>query len=703
MIELTDRQARGLERLGTIMAPGNDALPAFSDTGAAGHLPVMLAHMTERDRNDVLGLLGFAAGAPKALLRGMLRMAESGKGLPGATGAAMRTLVVGVKGITLAPYYSDFTSDGAISRAVGYDAVTVTPEEKLGTQARSVESRKRAERQKPSRRRPVSRDASKKRVEQAFAAARAVAPSIREMPMDDRVERIRALRQMVVQERDWIIDEICLATGKTPGDALVSEVFGVLDHLVWLEKNAKAALKGEKVSTPIALMGKKSSIRFEPMGPILVIAPWNYPFYQAIVPITSAFVAGNPVVFKPSEYTPMEGLVEALLERSGWDAGWVQVVYGRGATGAALIDQQPAKVFFTGSQRTGSAIMQQAAGHLVPVELELGGKDAMIVFDDASVRRVASGAAWGGLTNAGQSCTSVELLYVQEGAYEAVRDALVEEVDRIRLGHQGRDGDVGSMTTPFQLETVRRHLDDALAKGARVANAARWDGQSNPIPPLVLEDVSPDMLVVSEETFGPIIAILSFADEADVVARANATPFGLSASVWTKDLQRARRVAAALDVGNVSINNVMITEGNPNLPFGGAKKSGFGRYKGVLGLRAFTNIKSVMEEKDRGAVEANWYPYDEEKIAIFDRLTVHLFGRRRPRLVRFAAAGLKLESYAQKARREPRGAAPDAGELTEADPIGSVAAERDGTAATAGKAGKAGKAGTPARAVARQR
>ncbi len=652
------------------MAPGHAGMPRFSESGAARHLPVMLGYMTPQDRKDVGALLDLAARAPRPVLRGLLRAAERGKRLPGSVGAGMRMLVVGVKGVSLAPYYSDFTADGRISQAVGYDAASRTDPSQLGQQARSVEARKMAEKQRPRLQRPAAPEADDDFIRETFEAARNAGPSLRAMPMDERLARIVALRRLIARERDWIVDEICLATGKTPGDALVSEVFGVLDHLVWLEKNAAGALADEKVATPIALMGKKSRIQYEPMGPILIIAPWYYPFYQAIVPITSAFVAGNPVVFKPSEHTPMEGLVEALLDRAGFAQEWVHVVYGAGRVGAALIDQRPAKVFFTGSQATGSAIMAQAAAHLVPVELELGGKDAMVVFDDATIRRAASGAAWGGLTNAGQSCTSVELLMVHDSIYDGFRDALIDEVDRIRVGASGRDGDMGSMTTTFQLETVRRHLDDALAKGARVANSASWDGQSNPIPPMVLEDVGPDMLVASEETFGPLIPLLRFTDEAEVIDRINALPFGLSASIWGKDLKRVRRVARALDVGNVSINNVMITEGNPALPFGGAKTSGFGRFKGVLGLRAFTNVKAVMEEKDRDFIEANWFPYDEQKIAIFDRLTASLFEGKRPRWVGFARAGLKLESYAQKARREPRARAPsDAGELTEAAPV----------------------------------
>jgi aldehyde dehydrogenase (NAD+) len=402
-------------------------------------------------------------------------------------------------------------------------------------------------------------------------------------------------------------------------------------------------------------MGKTSWTWYEPLGTILIISPWNYPFYQAIVPIACAFAAGNTVVYKPSEWTPLKGLVEDLLLEARFAPNWVQVVYGDGAIGAALVAQKPDKIFFTGSTRTGKRILAQAAEHLIPVELELGGKDPMIVFDDVNIQRAADGAAWGALTTTGQSCTSVERLYVQDGIYEPFRDALVAEVARLKqeIDSDG-DADVGAMTTDFQVKLVAAQVDDARARGAHFLTGSEWDGRSKLIPPIVLDGVTDDMLLAKEETFGPVIPLLRFSTEDEAIRLANDSIYGLTASVWSKDVERAKRVSRALQVGGVSINNVMATEANPALPFGGVKQSGFGRYKGEHGLHAFCNVKSVLVDKDSAKIEANWYPYTRKKYQLFTDLTVSLFSDGLLSLVKFALAGLRLERYSNQVAKRGR-------------------------------------------------
>ncbi len=488
-----------------------------------------------------------------------------------------------------------------------------------------------------------------------FERAREGALAVAALTVEQRLPYLTTLRKVVLEQREAIIDRIQRDTGKSRSDALISEIFGVLDSLAWLERDAAKALRDRKQPTPIALMGKKSATWYEPLGTILVISPWNYPFYQAIVPIACAFAAGNAVVYKPSEWTPLQGLVEDLLLRSGFAPSWVQVVYGDGAVGATLVDQRPDKIFFTGSTRTGARILAQAAAQLIPVELELGGKDAMIVFDDVNLQRAAAGAAWGALTTTGQSCTSVERLFVQESIYQPFKQALVKEVERmVQAIDSDGDADVGAMTTDFQVKIVAEHVADARAKGAVFLTGADWDGTSRLIPPIVVDSVRDDMLLAREETFGPIIPLLPFSSEEEVIRRANDSEYGLTASVWSQDLERAVRVSRALRVGGVSINNVMATEANPALPFGGVKKSGFGRYKGEHGLHAFCNIKSVLVDKDSGKIEANWYPYTKEKYRLFSEMTVNLFSGGILSLAKFALSGLKLESYSKKAAKRGR-------------------------------------------------
>ncbi|MBD65700.1 MAG: aldehyde dehydrogenase [Halobacteriovoraceae bacterium] len=482
-----------------------------------------------------------------------------------------------------------------------------------------------------------------------FKRARQNQVEVTQMSIEERLTFITRLKEVILERREWIIERIQKDNGKTKTDALVSEIFGVLDHLHWLEKNTKKALKDETVATPIALMGKKSKIYYDALGTILVISPWNYPFYQAIVPITAAFVAGNTVVYKPSEFTPLEGVLEELMELSGIKSEWVQVVYGTGKMGTALIDQRPDKIFFTGSVATGKKIMRQASEQLIPVELELGGKDPAIVFEDANIERAARGVVWGALTCTGQSCTSVEQVYVHESIYEKFKAVVLSEVQKIRLGEEtDGEGELGLMTTEGQVQIVADHMQDATSKGASVLSGADWDGKSRAIPPLVFENLRDDMKITNEETFGPILPLMKFTSEQDLVDKLNQSEYGLSASIWSGDKNRCERVAHALHTGNVSINNVMLTEGNPNLPFGGVKNSGIGRYKGVHGLRGFTNMKSIIFDSNSSKCEVIWYPYTAKKYRSFDKMMVALFTGGIMNFIKFALTGIGLESYSDK-------------------------------------------------------
>lgn len=492
-----------------------------------------------------------------------------------------------------------------------------------------------------------------KTAETVFSETRKAQTQIRDLPIEKRLKFITSLRKHILADREALITTLQKETGKSRSDALMSEIFPILDHLHFLEKVAKKALQNESIPTPIALMGKKSKIFYDPLGTVLVISPWNYPFFQALVPCTSAWLAGNAVLYKPSEHTPLKGMVEAVLQKAGFAPDWIQVIYGDGAMGEQLIRQRPDKVFFTGSVNTGKKIMSLCAEQLIPVELELGGKDPMLVFEDANIKRAAAGALWGAVTNCGQSCTSVERVYVHERIYEAFKAELVGQAKAITQAvDSDGNADVGHMTVDFQTRTIQKHLDDALAKGAKLLTGQQWDKKSKTVPPLVLEGLAKDALILTEETFGPVIPLVPFKTEEEAVSAANHSEYGLSASVWTADLKRAERVAHALVTGNVSINNVMLTEANPALPFGGVKMSGIGRYKGVAGLRAFCNLKSIIVDKNSGKIEANWYPYTKEKYRLFSKMMESLFSGGILNFVRFAVYGILLESLSQKKRPE---------------------------------------------------
>ena len=623
---LTPGRLRGMLKMGDIIIPGGDGLPSFSQSGTIRDLDRVLDGLDRDDRENLLLLFGVLGVFPSPLSRLVIAMTKLHKALPTRVGAFLRFLELGVKGIFFSLYYSDKTIRGQIGyvTSIGKDLESAGSQKAIGSNS-------------------------------TFEKARTASLVMRKSSVSKRIQWIATLRKIILDQSESIVDAIQKDCGKSRTDAFVSEIFSVLDHLEYLEKNAVKTLADERVPTPIALLGKKSEIFYEPMGVVLIISPWNYPFAMALMPITTALAAGNAVVYKPSEHTPLEGLLERLFAEAAFPDAAFQVVYGDGKTGAALIEEKPDKIFFTGSVQTGRKIMAAAAKHLIPVELELGGKDPMIVFSDANLDRAAAGALWGAMTNSGQACTSVERLYIEESIAPELTDKIVSQALTLQSGVDADgDRDIGRMTTSFQVATVKAHLDDALAKGARQLTGTSWDGVNPMVPPIVLDMVTPDMLIASEETFGPVLPILKFKSESEVVSLANNSPYGLSASVWTADIARARRVARALVTGNVSINNVMLTEGNSALPFGGVKDSGFGRYRGRFGLYSFSNIKSILVDANSGKFEANWFPYTAEKYQRFRKMTDHLHGRGVVSFLAFVFSALRLESYANRIAKRGR-------------------------------------------------
>lgn len=479
---------------------------------------------------------------------------------------------------------------------------------------------------------------------------------IRRMTVRERLNETLKLKRYLLENKEPVIDRICAETGKSRSDALITEIFASLDIIEYYDKTAEKTLADRKAPTPMVLFPKKSRIYFEPLGPVLIISPWNYPFVLGFQPLICAFVAGNSVILKPSSYTPLKGLYEDMIEKSGFMEGAIQVVYGSRATGHKLIEAKPRKICFTGSVGAGKKIMAQAAEHLIPVELELGGKDPMIVFADVNIERTVNGAIWGGMVNSGQTCTSVERLYIQEGIYDKFMSTLKEKVERLRTLSNGKapdselELDMGCMTTDFQIETVERQVAEAHKKGAQIVTGGRRTAGTLSFAPTIIANVDHKMSVASEETFGPVIAVAKFKTEEEAIALANDSPYGLSASVWSADLERADRVTRAIETGNVSINNVLATQGNSALPFGGIKDSGFGRYKGPFGLYSFCNIKSVMVDKQSSKVELNWYPYSKQKYELFSRLVDAMGEGGLLGLLKCAWIGLRLELLCRRRR-----------------------------------------------------
>lgn len=488
---------------------------------------------------------------------------------------------------------------------------------------------------------------------QAFADMRAAFKNLQQSTIKQRLTALGLLRDYIVNKREDIVVALINECGKTRTDANI-EFIGAIDWLRWLENHAYKYLKDSKMPTPLLLLGKKSKIIHEPLGAILIIAPWNYPFHIGITQIFTAFACGNTVVYKPSEITPMRGIYEELFAAVPIISESVRVVYGNGELGRELIEQQPEKIFFTGSTRTGTAISKQAADYLIPVDLELGGKDPMIVFDSANIKRAVAAAVWGAFTHNGQSCSAVERLYVQAGIYDEFTAKLKEETLKLVMSPQDRDGnvDLGHITVDFQYDIVKKHVQDAIDKGATVLTGGREISRETlSYEPTILLNVSKEMLAVSHETFGPVMPVIKFETEAEAIELANDSEFGLQGSVFSADMQQCDRVMRALEVGGVSINNVNLVEGNPWLSFGGRKKTGTGRARGIEGLHAFTRSKHVLIDPNSAQIDPNWYPYTTTKYQMMLVFIKHLFSRAPLATLRMAISGLKLQSQSQKPRR----------------------------------------------------
>lgn len=496
-------------------------------------------------------------------------------------------------------------------------------------------------------------DPSKEELVKVMATAKSMEPKIKALSLKERIAEVDKIMAYVLKYQDFILDSIIAETGKSRTDAFAAEVFEICDVIDVYKKLAPKTLADQKVPVPIFLMGKKAQQWREPLGTIMVITPWNFPFYQVIVPSLMAFLAGNAVVVKPSEVTPLKPLWDHFFKNSGFMPNAIQVVTGGKDTGAQLLAMKPDKVHFTGSVKTGRKIMELCSQQLIPVDLELGGKDPAIVFDDVNLDRTVNGIMWGAFTNAGQNCTGIERLYVQEGIYDKFVEALVYKTKKLRISHPGRvttgteDCDVGAVTAPFQVRIIEDHINDAIAKGARLLCGGIKEPGSHHIPPTIFDNCTTDMKIASEETFGPTIAIMKFKTEEEAIRLANDSPYGLSASVWSADMARGQRVARALVVGNVCINNHMINEANPYLPFGGTKDSGIGRFKGADGLLTFCNLKSVIIEKQSDLIDPQWYPYTKNKDTLLKNLMEAYFSKSK-NWIKFAINGLTLDSIGKK-------------------------------------------------------
>ena len=428
-------------------------------------------------------------------------------------------------------------------------------------------------------------------VDAAVARARVAAETWSTRSFAARNEELDAFRHALAAAADTIADILTRENGKPEVEAL-TEVMMSLGHLKSATARAESAMATKKVGSGL-LANFRATVTYQPLGVIGVIGPWNYPLNTPMGSIAYALAAGNAVVWKPSELTPLVALeIEKIAKRVFALPDLLQVVTGAGATGAALAKSGVDKISFTGSAATGKRVMLAAAERLTPVLLELGGKDPMIVSDDADLEKAAEAAVYGGLTNSGQACISVERIYVADSVHDKFVDEVVKQVRDLKVG--GDDGDLGAMTSEAQVAIVRDHLEDAIAKGAKVLTGGPAAISGSFIQPTVLTGVTHQMKVMTEETFGPVIPIQKVKSIDEAVRLSNDSRYGLGSTVFAG--KSARDIASKLRAGMTSINSVMAFAGIYNLPFGGVGDSGFGRIHGDEGIREFTRVKSTAEQ-----------------------------------------------------------------------------------------------------------
>lgn len=461
-------------------------------------------------------------------------------------------------------------------------------------------------------------------VEAAVDRARVWAGWWAGLGFDERKGALDTWRAVLARRMDQLADVVHQETGKPHGDALL-EVGLAVDHLAWAAGHAKKVLGRRRVFPGLVMSNHTASLEYLPLGVVGVIGPWNYPVFTPMGSIIYALAAGNAVVFKPSELTPGTGvwLADSLSEVLPGQA-LLQVVTGSGATGEALCRADVGKLAFTGSPETGSRVMATCAERLTPVLIEAGGKDALLVDQDADIEAAADAAAWGAFSNAGQTCTGIERVYVHEAVHDAFV-AAVSEKARDVYGGSGPEADFGPMTLPRQADIARAHIEDALARGGRALVGGTEGITDGFVQPTVLTDVPDDARAVCEETFAPTVVVAKVGSMDEAVERANATRYGLGSSVFSGS--RGPELARRLRTGMTSVNSVISFAAIPALPFGGVGWSGFGRIHGADGLREFTSAKAVARQRRKPAIALTTFERTRKDEATFATLIRALHGR----------------------------------------------------------------------------
>ena len=465
-------------------------------------------------------------------------------------------------------------------------------------------------------------------VDAAIAKARDAQREWARVPIAERARIVRSTIDILVEKREQVVETVINETGKTRLEALIMEILPSCDCLNFWSGRAVKELSDEKRKLHGYLRPlKKLIMHYRPLGVVGVITPWNGPFSLAINPTVQAILAGNAVILKPSEIAPYSGdWAIKLLREAGVPEGVVQTVHGDGETGAALVNGGVQKISFTGSVSTGKKIAAACAEQLIPYSLELGGKDAMIVCADADLERAAGGAVFNSMLNSGHVCMGVERIYVLESVADEFEERVANIVKELRYG-AGGDIDVGSVFWDRQLPIIERHVEDAKAKGAEIVVGGEADTTDGLFyKPTFVRNVDHTMELMREETFGPIVSVMRVKDEEEAIRLANDSHYGLSGSVWTKDIQKGIEIAKRMETGSIIINDASMTYGVPEAPFGGMKDSGVGHVNGLGALRSYTHQQPILIHRWAQKKERVWYPHTPKAIEEIDGMIRIVYG-----------------------------------------------------------------------------
>lgn len=456
-----------------------------------------------------------------------------------------------------------------------------------------------------------------------FARARDAQRLWAQKSLKDRASVLLDIRETLISQADELIETLVQENGKPRLEALANEVTPCVDLLTYYAKIAPKSLRDQKI--PGRLMRhRKSYLNYWPLGVVLVISPWNYPLLLPFGDIVMAVVSGNAVVFKPSEITPLIGLkIQELCDRSGVPRGLVQTVIGDGTLGAALIEEKPNKIFFTGSVSTGKKVMAAAANHLIPVNLELGGKDPMIIMPDADLEFATSAALWGSFSNSGQVCASTERILVHESIREPFLKKFAEKAAKLRQGAPSlleENVDLGAVTMDKQKDVYDSQMAHARGKGAEFLSGGQFSEDRRFLAPTIVTGKDIESLpIYNEESFGPVVAVTTFNSVEDAITKANRSRYGLLASIIARNTGLAEKMAKQIEAGSVLINEVTYTAGLSETPWGGVKDSGFGRTHAEMGLQEFVNVRHIHRPRAGFTFFKApwWFPYSSYQYATF--------------------------------------------------------------------------------------